>query len=155
MYFVTRGFLGAFIASYGFGVLYNIRDKGTLFCAALTGAVGGGVYEAFLTLKFSTAMASFAGAFAFSLFAELFARALKRPAIIFNAPALIPLVPGGDVYRMMNAFIRGDIYSGWMYGLDALTIAGLLAVAVMVVSSGTRLFVRIWRRRKRERSFMK
>lgn len=88
----------------------------------------------------NAAISNFFGAIALTVCAEIFARRLKMTVTTFLACALIPLVPGGDAYRMMSAFMAGTIYPGLQYMLETMTIAGMLALGILLVSSLTRLF---------------
>lgn len=144
--------LGGFFAALAFAFLYNVQCRDALFYAALNGAVAGTVYEITLACGESTTIASFYAALAFSAVAEILARALKRPVLIFSAPALVVLVPGGDVYRMMSAFMRGQIFDGWAYGLRALAISGMIALAIILVGGLARLVVEQGRRLKKLRA---
>lgn len=136
---VLRAFFGSFLASLGFGVLFNIRGK-LLFFAGLGGAIGGAVYQMTLAVNPSEAFANFMGAVAFSLAAEIMARILKTTVTTFTAPALIPLVPGGTIYKMMVQLLESNIYAGLNYGLEALVVAGALALGMMMVATFSRLF---------------
>lgn len=137
---VLRGFFGAGLATLGFAVLFNIRGRALLFCS-IAGGFGGLVYNfCYFTLGMNAAISNFFGAVALTVCAEIFARRLKMTVTTFLACALIPLVPGGDAYRMMSAFMNGTIYPGLQYMLETMTIAGMLALGILLVSSLTRLF---------------
>ena len=40
---------------------------------------------------------------------EIAARRLKTPVLVIEVPLLIPLIPGGDLYRMMVSVMREGI----------------------------------------------
>lgn len=132
---VLTAAIGAFLASAAFGILYNLQSQPLILVAGLNGALGTAVYQAVLNTGGAEPAASFFGAVAFTLFAWVAARITRRPMVTFTAPALIPLVPGGDVYRMMLAFLGGNIPEGWSWGLEALAVTGMLVLGMMVVSS--------------------
>lgn len=132
---VLTAALGAFFASAAFSILYNLQSRPLILVAGLNGALGTAVYQAVMNAGGAEPAASFFGAVAFTLFAWVAARIAKRPIVTFTAPALIPLVPGGDVYRMMIAFLDGHIQEGWSWGLEALAVTGMLVLGMMVVSS--------------------
>lgn len=127
--------VGGFLISYAFGVLYNIQDRWTLFFAGITGAIGTAVYQILISTGASDPSASFYGALGFSLFAEVIAWIRKEPITMYTAPALIPLVPGGTIYKMMQAFLKGYLFQGLQYGLLALAIAGMLVFGMTLISS--------------------
>ncbi len=104
MHQILTAALGSFLASLGFGVLFNIRQKSKLFVAGLIGGAGGFVYELLLVLHASDLAANFMAAnfmaaIVFTVFAEISARKMKTPVTSFIVCALIPLVPGGDDVR--------------------------------------------------------
>lgn len=132
---VLTAALGAFLASAAFSILYNLQSKPLILVAGLNGAFGTAVYQAVMNAGGAEPAASFFGAVAFTLFARVAARIARRPIVTFTAPALIPLVPGGDVYRMMLAFLDGRIQEGWSWDLEALAVTGMLVLGMMVVSS--------------------
>ena len=134
-----QGFLGSALACAGFGVLFNVRGK-SLYAAAFIGGVGGLVYELCLIEHWSNPMANFMAATALSILAEFFARKLKNTVTAFTACALIPLVPGGTAYEMMLEFSEGHAISGWVKLLDVLTVSGMLAMGILLVSTLTRFF---------------
>lgn len=137
---VVRGFFGAGLATLGFAVLFNLRGK-ALFFSSVVGGVGGLAYNlCFYLFGWNAAISNFFGAVALTVCAEICARRLKMTVTTFLAGALIPLVPGGDAYRMMYAFMQDTIYPGLQYLLTTLTIAGMLALGILLVSSLTRLF---------------
>lgn len=132
---VLTAAFGAFLASVAFGILYNLHDRRLLLVAGANGALGTAVYQLIMNTGGAEPAASFFGAVAFTLLAWVAARLSHRPVVTFTAPALIPLVPGGDVYKMMVAFLGGNIHEGWTWGLEALAVTGMLVLGMMLVSS--------------------
>lgn len=136
---IIRGFFGSFIASLGFSILFNIRGK-SIFYASLAGGIGGLVYNVLFNIAgINAVLSSFVGTAALTACAEAFARWLKMPVTTYLACALIPLVPGGDAYRMMVAFVEGKLYSGLHLALETISIAGVMALGILMVSAVTRL----------------
>ena len=134
-----EGFLGAGLATMGFGVLFNVRSK-NLLLAALTGAAGGVVYIALSSLKWPEGLANFMAAMVIGTLGEIFARKCRTTVTTFTAPALIPLVPGGTAYEMMVQFATGEIATGITKLISMLSISGMLAMGILVVSTLTRFF---------------
>lgn len=141
-------FIGSFLASLGFGVLFNIQDKKKLFFAGLNGGLGGCIYELCLALRLTDIEANFFGALAFTLMAEILARKMKTPVTSFIVCALIPLVPGGTMYDMMIEIITSDPYQALALFLRTLTIAGVLALGILIVETLTTLFYSCLRKGK-------
>ena len=132
--YIIKMLLASFFATLGFGVMFNIRGN-KLILAGITGSIGGVAYHMALTLGCSELSAMFIGSLALSLFSEILARICKTPVTTFIICALIPLVPGGGMYRMMLQAIEGNVMQALTIGLDTLTIAGVLALGILVVST--------------------
>lgn len=126
--------IGSFLASLGFGILFNIKGK-KLALAGIGGMVGGGIYHLGLQLQFTEMMAMFWAAIALSLYAEILARICRTPVTTFLICALIPLVPGGGMYRTMLHAIQGDAIQALTTGLDTIAIAGILVLGILMVST--------------------
>lgn len=123
--------------SVGFGIVYRIRGK-----ALLVSSIGGMLswmaclfFQHFVGLV----MANFFAALVFSTYAELSARLLKKPASLFLVIALFPLVPGTGIYATMQALVRADYTSAQASGMETLSIAGALALGIVIVSSFARI----------------
>lgn len=131
---MIEAMISAFIASFGFGILFNIKGK-KLFLAGIGGSIGGLIYHITLQYGLSELFAMFFGSVAFSLYSEICARICKTPVTTFIICALIPLVPGGGMYRMMLKAIEGSVMDALTIGLNTLTIAGVLALGILIVST--------------------
>lgn len=138
---IIKAGISAFLASIGFGILFNIRGK-KLILAGLTGAIGGILYKYSLYLGMSELVANFLGALGLAIFGEIFARLCKTPVTTFIVCALIPLVPGGGMYYTMLEVIQGNVQEAMVKGLETLSIAGVLALGILVVSTGTQFYLR-------------
>lgn len=126
--------IGSFFASLGFGILFNIKGN-KLFLAGIGGMIGAMVYHTCLYMHVSEMMAMFLGSIALSLYAEIFARICKTPVTTFLICALIPLVPGGGMYRTMLAAIQGEVIKALTIGIDTIAIAGILVLGILMVST--------------------
>lgn len=140
--------LSAFLASLGFGVIFNIKGK-KLLAAALCGAIGGAAYSLSLACQISEPMALLIGTMALSLAAELFARWLKGPVTIFLVCALIPLVPGGGMYYTMIEMVQGNVDAAITTCVKTILNAGSIAIGCTLVASCMRLFMKLKQRKVR------
>ena len=148
MHEILIGSFGSFLASLGFGVLFNIKQKRKLFLAGLNGAMGGFVYECCRAMLLTDLEANFWAAVSFTVIAEVLARKMKTPVTSFIVCALIPLVPGGTMYDMMIEIITNDPYEALVLFLETLTIAGVLALGILLVETITALGTAGWRKWK-------
>ena len=133
--------ISAFTASFGFGIIFNIKGK-NLFFASLCGALGWFVYKLSLRLGATDTTSMFFASVALSAYSEIFARILKTPVTTFIIAALIPLVPGGGMYYTMYEAITGNIITSLEIGITTLVSAGALAIGIILVSTITRTIVK-------------
>ena len=129
--------LGAFIATLGFGVMFNIRGR-KLIASAFGGALGYVIYSVCVQANLGEPLAMFIASGAFTIYGEILARRLKAPVTLFIVCALIILVPGGGMYRTMLAIIQGNLNNAVQIGLSSLASAGSLALGTIFVSSLTK-----------------
>ena len=141
------GLFSSFLASLGFGILFNIKGK-NLILAGIGGAIGGMVYKLVLFLGGSEMIAMFLWSVVFSLYSEILARVCKTPVTTFIICALIPLVPGGGMYRTMQQAIAGNIDKALAIGLNTISIAGVLVLGILLVSTLMRAFYHMQKERK-------
>ena len=132
----------AFIVSLGFGVLFNVRDK-NLFFAALGGAVGWFFYSLTLNLSGSNVLAMLIASISISVYAEIFSRILKNPVTLFLVCSLIPLVPGSGMYYTVFEAVKGNVDKSLNYGIETISLAGVIAVGIILVSTLSRLFQKL------------
>lgn len=130
--------LYAFLASLGFGVLFNIKGK-NLFFASLGGGFTWFVY--LLTLKYYNfdLLALFTASLFAGIYSEVFARILKTPVTTFSICSIITLVPGGGMYYTMLESVHGNIDKFLSTGLNTLSSAGAIAVGILLASSVTKV----------------
>ena len=128
-------FIFAFIATMGYSVFFNVPRKQLSYCG-LTGGIGWVIYI-FLNNHnlFNPVSANFFAAFVVTLVSEKLARLLKKPAILFIIPGIIPLVPGLGMYKTMLNFVQGDYNLAIATGTEAILISGAIALGLMVTTS--------------------
>lgn len=136
----------AFIVSLGFGVLFNVRDK-NLFFAALGGAVGWFFYSLTMNLSNSSILAMLIASISISIYAEIFSRVLKNPVTLFLVCSLIPLVPGSGMYYTVFEAVEGNVFGSLNNGIETLSLAGVIAVGIILVSTLSRLMQKLKIRR--------
>lgn len=140
----------AFIVSLGFGVLFNVRDK-NLFFAALGGAVGWFFYSITMNLSDSSILAMLIASISISIYAEIFSRVLKNPVTLFLVCSLIPLVPGSGMYYTVFEAVEGNVFGSLNNGIETLSLAGVIAVGIILVSTLSRLMQKLKIRRNQRK----
>lgn len=128
----------AFIATFGFCILFNIRGK-NLFYTSLGGGITWFLYLLTVHYSNSNIFALFIASIVAGLYSEIMARVLKSPVTTFSICAIIPLVPGGGMYNTMLESIQGNVNKSLATGLNTLASAGAIAVGILLASSFTKL----------------
>lgn len=123
----------SFFASLFFAILFGVRRR-DLVCTAGAGAVCWFVYAVVTTIV-GEIPAYFLSAVATTIYCEIFARLLRTPTIVYLAAGVIPLVPGGGIYRTMLLCIQGAPEQALSACINTVSIAGAMAMGIMVVSS--------------------
>jgi uncharacterized membrane protein YjjB (DUF3815 family) len=72
-------------------------------------------------------------------YSETMARIRKCPAIAYLVIAIFPLIPGAGVYYTMEQAMQGNMDLFASRGMHTAAIAGIMAVAILLVSTVTRM----------------
>ena len=119
--------LYAFIASLGFGGLYNLHGRAPLFWAAAGGALGWLAYLITL-LAFPDVFAGFVSAAVVAAYAEVLARVQKRTVTTYLLIGIIPMVPGAGIYHTAYALVSRNMEAFTLRGMQTLALAGAIAL---------------------------
>lgn len=128
----------AAIASLAFAVLFHIKGK-EMFFSALGGGLGWFVYLVSLHFGNSITVSLFIAAIVISIYSEIMARVLKNPVTVFVVTGIIPLVPGNGMYYTMYETISGNLDKAVHWCFQTFMYAGAIAIAIVFVSSITKL----------------
>ncbi|MDN6193939.1 MAG: threonine/serine exporter family protein [Alkalibacterium sp.] len=133
-------FLAAFVATFGFCVMYNVPTR-TILASSISGAFGWLVYY-IIALQFELVLFIGAGAASFliAFLSQWFARRYKMPVIVFAVPAIIPLVPGSSAYSMMRSFIEGDSEAALLFATETFLVSGAIALGLSLNSGLFQVF---------------
>lgn len=126
--------LCAAVAASTFGIIFNLRTKDLCF-AALNGAFGYFIYLQAMRFGIASFVAIFFSSITMSVYAEVVARILKRPASLFLITALIPFVPGGRLFQLVLSLLNMDASSAWSFGMLTILESGAIAFGIIIVSS--------------------
>lgn len=138
-------FISASLASMAFGLVFALRSK-TLLFGAFGGGMGWVIYNV-LDKNYSYAFAFFIAAVMISIYSEVMARVQKMPASVFILVGMLPLVPGEGIYLTMASLVNEDYLAFKIHGRETFVSAGVLALAILLVSSMARLYSQIKLRR--------
>ena len=126
--------IAAAIGAASFAIFFNLPPR-LLYAAAAGGAICVCTRNFFIfELDMSSAVGTLAGATLVSLIAMRAVHWLHTPSLVLVVPAVIPLVPGVLIYRLLFAVINirrislEELLSAIQSGVDALLI--ILAIAI-------------------------
>lgn len=132
--------LYGFLATIGFGILFNIPRE-QIKEVGFSGGIGWGGYIIIMNIYSSPVAATFVASILIGIMGEYFARRTKSPVTIFIIPAIVPLVPGITSYRAIKALIDGK-------NKVALELGLLTAGIAIAIASGLILVISIFRIRR-------
>lgn len=141
--------LTCIVGCTGFCILFNIHGPGIAVCA-IGGAVTWLVYDLFKINGFGEISACFWACIVAAFYAEGMARIRKYPAISYLVVSIFTLLPGAGVYYTMNYAVRGDMARFSTQGTLTISVAGAIAVGILLVSTLLRL-VNTWKTQRSAR----
>lgn len=130
--------LWAGFATAAFAMLFNLRGK-DLPLAAVGGAIGWTLAAPLQAETGSQALAYCVASIAVGIWSEIVAAVQKRPAAVYIACGIIPLVPGGGMFYTMLEYVRGNNMNGLATAFATLQAAGAIAVGLAVSGAASRL----------------
>jgi uncharacterized membrane protein YjjB (DUF3815 family) len=135
-------FLWATLSILGFAIRVNLKGWKILYLA-LGGGLSWALYLIFLYYSNSLLFSIFCSVALVCAYSEIVARLLKVPVSVFVTCAIIPLVPGSNLYYGMQGYIAGDTAIASKNIYMVLLISVTIAMAIAVVSSVTNLMFRL------------
>lgn len=131
--------LYSFIASFAFGVQFNIRFR-HITAAALGSIISQVIFSTAEMSGSSEILCYFLAACAISVYSEFLAKRLHVPVNMYLVVAIIPLVPGRMIYQAMITLVNGDTQGFAEMCAATFSAAGAIAMGVFAVSSVVRVF---------------
>lgn len=136
------GFVFAFLATLGFCILFHVPAR-KIPPASAVGGIGWLLYLICLSFDMSTTSSCFIAACAVGLLSDIASRVFKDAATLFVLPGILCLVPGAGMYNTMLAVINGDLKEAASICITTLSMAGAIALGLLVVGSFLRIIVAI------------
>lgn len=143
--------LFAYIACLGFGYIFHIRGK-LLFITPIGGVIIWGAELLLQGVISSVVVRALVATMSAAIFCEIIARVMKVPVTVFMIIAILPLVPGGGIYRTMEACIRSDYVLFATKGIETIGIAGAIAVGMLLISTFFRIGTTVARHFKKNKA---
>lgn len=137
-YSPTVQILASCVGCIGFTFVFNVHGHGAPLCC-LGGGLTWAVYLLVVSLGGGDFIANFWAALFAGFFAEFMARIRKHPAISYLVISLLPLIPGGGIYRAVNYAVRGNMGMFADTAIHTAAVAGILAVGILMASTTVRL----------------
>lgn len=135
--------LVSLVGCIGFAILFNVHGMGIWLCAA-GGLMTWAVYLLAEHLGSGVVAANFWAALFASAYSEIMARIRKYPAISYLVVSIFPLLPGAGIYYTMSYALEGQMELALQKGIQTASIAGIMAVGILLVSTIVRLWT-IWK----------
>ena len=138
-YSIPKQCFFAFVGCMGFTILFNIHFPGGVICM-LGGCLSWFVFC--ITMRFGgTELAAYFWSSLFaSVFSEIMARVRKYPAISYLVVSVFPMIPGAGVYYTMTYAVMGEMDRFASRGMFTAAIAGVMAVGILLGSTGFRMY---------------
>lgn len=121
----------SFIAGSGTAILYNVQRKLIVFCG-LSGMFTWFIYHFLSLFGFSEALASLFALFALTLLSRFFSKKTDTPSMIFNISGIMPIVPGGLLFKTFNHLASKEYESALNYGFQAVLVGGAIAIGLIL-----------------------
>lgn len=120
------------VSPLAIGVLFKARPR-ELGWIVLTAWMAYAGAQAGNTLL-GPGLGAFLGALAVGVTANVLARTLRRPSVVFVVPGIMLLVPGSIGYRSLAALLQSDIVSGVDAGFAAILVGVALAAGLLLAN---------------------
>ncbi len=125
----------AALGSLGFALLFNVKKK-HLSAVAIGGILTWGVFL-ICTLLFHSGdfLGAILSAGTCQIYSDFMAKWKKTPATVFYISGLIPLIPGGSLWRTMDAVLTSDFQRAKENGTETLLVSLGIAVGLSAVTT--------------------
>lgn len=127
-------FIASLIAVFCFSITLEVPKKFTMI-VGIVGATGWIVYLLCIMASFSVVFSTFIAAFWVAIISAVLSEIFKAVTTIFFIPGILPLVPGVAMYKMVYAMINNNTSDIIHHLLQALLMAGSIALAIFITES--------------------
>ena len=141
--------LVSFIGCVGFAIYFNVHSVGVLL-TSLGGLLTWAAYLVAAHFGCGIVGANFWAAVVAAIFSEIMARIRKYPALSYLVVAIFPLLPGAGIYYTMSFILQNNTDAAWAKGMETASVAGVMAVGILLVSTAVRAYYSIKAHSKRK-----
>lgn len=128
----------SFVCSIAFAVIFRAAERHLLF-AGLSGVIVYFVYHVIVAIGGGVFLAAFVSTGFGAVYAEIYARVRRCPVIVMLSAAIIPTVPGGDLYKAMNKLLHADMNAALAHLSDTMSIALGIGGGIVVIALAFRI----------------
>lgn len=121
----------SYLATITFGVILNIPRRNLNVCAWI-GVIGWLSYWILWQLGTGKLVANLVGALLIGVSSIVMGPIKKTPTLLFNIPALVPLVPGATAFESVRYLVLGKSEAAFSYLLTVLMVIGAISVGFMI-----------------------
>lgn len=129
----------------GFCILFKVPLKQFPACI-LVGAISWTAYQFCLFCDASAVLSCFIASCLVGLLSDICSRLFKEAATIFIIPGIFCLVPGAGMYYTMLSLLQHDMDGFAANGITTLSMAGAIAVGLLVTGSLIRVILSVIRK---------
>ena len=104
---VLPGLIAAFLGTLGFAIVFKLKGKYLIYIS-VCGFFNYAIYLTLLFFNFSEFLCATVATMFVAVVAELLARILKAPTVIFTIPGVVPIVPGSGLYYSVRFLLLRD-----------------------------------------------
>ena len=136
----------SFFGTIGYACTFNTNSK-RLIAAGFGGFIGWAAYIGVGYFVSSEPMKYFVAAVVINIYAEIMAVREKAPSTVFLVSAIMPLVPGGMLYKTMHYAVTKEWHKFGKLGANTISVALALALGMLIANS----IIKSIRKRRRKR----
>ncbi|WP_418965442.1 threonine/serine exporter family protein [Cetobacterium sp.] len=141
--------IASIVATYGFGIIFNVRGKKNLY-GSFGAGIGWLVYSLLSERGFTYFISYTAASSTITIYSEILSRRLKVPTVSFLYPSMIPLVPGGGIYYTMYYIVQDNISKAVGKGIETFIISGSIAIGILTVSTFSQIYYYVVKKKAKE-----
>ena len=102
--------IAAFFGTLGFAIIFKIKGKYLIYIS-VCGFFNYAIYLIALFFNWSEFLAAMVATMFVAVMAEILARILKTPTVIFTLPGVVPIVPGSALYYSVRFLLIRDFWN--------------------------------------------
>lgn len=99
--------IAAFFGTLGFAIIFKLKGKYLIYIS-ICGFFNYAIYMVAIFFNWSEFLAATVATMFVAVMAEILARILKTPTVIFTLPGVVPIVPGSALYYSVRYLLLRD-----------------------------------------------